>query len=123
MQFLHVFPGQCRPGPSLPCGSPPLSLASMYVVPGEAAAAGDRPRVDELLAADPPPAAADIDEAFWQACHGGQRTMAEYLLGHGASISATPGNSDSTPLQAAAEVDTWHQALVDWLRGHGAAGA
>jgi len=48
--------------------------------------------------------------------------MAEYLLGHGASISATPGNSDSTPLQAAAEVDTWHQALVDWLREHGAAG-
>lgn len=89
---------------------------------------GRRPRpgttrgVDELLAADPPPAAADIDEAFWRACHGGQRTMAEYLLAHGASINATLSYSDSAPLQAAAEVDTWHQALVDWLRGHGAAG-
>jgi uncharacterized protein len=88
----------------------------------EAAALGDRPRVAELLGADPPPTAADIDEAFWQACHGGQRRMAEYLLARGASINATPGYSDSTPLQAATQPDTQRQALADWLRERGATG-
>jgi ankyrin repeat protein len=89
----------------------------------EAAALGDRPRVEELLAADPPPAAADIDEAFWQACHGGQRRMAEFLLARGADINAAPDYaSGSTPLQAAAEVDTRHQALISWLRERRAAG-
>jgi ankyrin repeat protein len=89
----------------------------------EAAALGDRPRVEELLGADPPPTAANIDEAFWQACHGGQRRMAEYLLARGASINATPEYSDSSPLQVAAQPDTQRQALVDWLREHGAAGS
>lgn len=89
----------------------------------EAAALGDRPRVDELLGADPPPTAAAIDEAFWQACHGGQRRIAEYLLALGANINATPGYSDSTPLQVAAQPDTQRQALADWLRERGAAGA
>ncbi|MDX6332999.1 MAG: uncharacterized protein QOG05_339 [Streptosporangiaceae bacterium] len=89
----------------------------------EAAALGDRPRVEELLATDPPPAADDINEAFWQACHGGQRRMAEYLLARGADINTTPDYaSGSTPLQAAAEVDTRHQALISWLREQGATG-
>ncbi|HEY5354457.1 MAG TPA: ankyrin repeat domain-containing protein [Streptosporangiaceae bacterium] len=89
----------------------------------EAAALGDRPRVEELLAADPPPAAAGINEAFWQACHGGQRRMAEFLLARGADINTAPDYaSGSTPLQAAAEVDTRHQALISWLRARGAAG-
>ncbi len=89
----------------------------------EAAALGDRPRVEELLAADPPPAAADINEAFWQACHGGQRRMAEFLLARGADINAAPDYAaGSTPLQAAAEVDTRHQALISWLRERGAGG-
>ena len=48
--------------------------------------------------------------------------MAEYLLARGASINATLSYGDSTPPQVAAEVDTWHQALVDWLREHGATG-
>jgi hypothetical protein len=89
----------------------------------EAAALGDRRRVEELLATDPPPPAADINEAFWQACHGGQRRMAEYLLARGADINTTPDYaSGSTPLQAAAELDTRHQALISWLREHGATG-
>jgi ankyrin repeat protein len=76
-----------------------------------------------LLATDPPPAADDINEAFWQACHGGQRRMAEYLLARGADINTTPDYaSGSTPLQAAAEVDTRHQALISWLREQGATG-
>ena len=89
----------------------------------EASALGDRPRVDELLGADPPPTAADINEAFWQACHGGQRRMAEHLLARGADINATPDYASETPLQVAAQPDTQRQALADWLREHGATGA
>jgi uncharacterized protein len=88
----------------------------------EAAAIGDRPRVNDMLAADPPPSAEDIDGAFWQACHGGQRRMAEYLLERGANINVIPGYSDSTPLQVANQPDTQRQALADWLRDRGAAG-
>ena len=88
----------------------------------EAAALGNRMRAAELLAADPPPTAADVDEAFWQACHGGQRRMAEYLLTRGASINATPGYSGSTPLEVATQPGTQRQALADWLRSHGATG-
>ena len=121
--------GSIADGPPLACavGYGCWHVARLLVARGarigtlwQAAALGDRGRVDELLAADPPPAVAAIDEAFWQACHGGQRRMAEYLLAHGARIDATPGYSDSTPLQVAAEPDTQRQALVDWLREHGA---
>jgi ankyrin repeat protein len=87
----------------------------------EAAALGDQAKTDEFLAADPPPARDDIDEAFWQACHGGQRRMAEYLLAQGATITIIPGYSEQTALQAAAGAGTRRQILVDWLKQHGAA--
>jgi len=87
----------------------------------QAAALGDRARVDEFLAADPPPASSDIDAAFWQACHGGQRRMAEYLLAHGANISFIPEYSEQSALQAASGTDTQRQILADWLKQRGAA--
>jgi hypothetical protein len=37
------------------------------------------PRVEELLTAAPAPSADDLTEAFWQACHGGQRRLEEAL--------------------------------------------
>lgn len=86
----------------------------------EAAGLGDRAAVDEFLAADPPPSAHDVDEAFWQACHGGQRRMAEYLLARGADVNVVPGYSEQTAWQAAGEVDTRRQILVDWLTERGA---
>ena len=86
----------------------------------EAAALGDQPRVDEFLNSDPRPSRDEINEAFWQACHGGQRRMAEYLLRLGADITATPGYSDSTPLQVAEQPDTRREALATWLREQGA---
>jgi hypothetical protein len=90
----------------------------------EAAALGDRARVEEFLAADPPPGSGDLDEAFWQACHGGQRRMAEYLLARGANINASPGYAHhQTALQVAGATDTRRQILVDWLRERGAAQA
>lgn len=94
-------------------------IASLWV----AAGLGDRSAVDGFLAGDPPPTGSDIDAAFWQACHGGQRRIAEYLLAHGASINVIPEYSKQTALQVAGAADTRRQILVDWLKGRGAAGA
>jgi ankyrin repeat protein len=87
----------------------------------QAAALGDTAKVDEFLAADPPPGKDEIDAAFWQACHGGQRRMAEYLLAKGADINAVPGYTEQTAIQAAGSVETQRQTLVDWLEERGAA--
>jgi uncharacterized protein len=86
----------------------------------QAAALGDQAKVDEFLSAEPAPSQQDLDEAFWQACHGGQRRMAEYLLDRGANIDATPGYSDTPPVQIAGQPDTMRQALVSWLQERGA---
>jgi uncharacterized protein len=85
-----------------------------------AAALGIMPRVEELLAAQSAPSADDINEAFWQACHGGQRRTAERLLASGADLRATPGYSDQKPAEAAAEIGTQRENLVTWLRDQGA---
>jgi len=42
----------------------------------KAAALGMTERVRALIAADPPPGQEELDHAFWQACHGGQRPQA-----------------------------------------------
>jgi hypothetical protein len=42
-----------------------------------AAALGQLARLEALIAGSPTPTPEDIDEAFWQACHGGQRRTAE----------------------------------------------
>ena|ERR1700761_297174 len=80
-----------------------------------AAALGIMPRVEELLAASPAPSADDITEAFWQACHGGQRRAAECLLARGADLNGTPGYSDQTAAEAAAEPGTQRENLISWL--------
>jgi hypothetical protein len=54
-----------------------------------AAALGMMTRAEELLAASPP-ARQQLTDAFWQACHGGERRMAEYLLALGADLNGTP---------------------------------
>jgi hypothetical protein len=79
-----------------------------------AAALGMIPRAQELLAAEPP-TQQQLTNAFWQACHGGQRRMAEYLLGLGAELNGTPSWADDTPLDVADSQDTGRQALVSWL--------
>jgi ankyrin repeat protein len=85
-----------------------------------AAALGDLTRLEQLTAGDPPPTQTQLDEAFWQACHGGQRRAAEYLLGLGADINGTPGYSDCSPLEIAGSTDTRSDLLTDWLRQRGA---
>ena len=84
-----------------------------------AAALGLMSRVQELLAASPPPGPREINEAFWQACHGGQRRSAEYLLRHGADINTTVEYAHGTPLDTATSLDTRRDTLATWLREHG----
>jgi ankyrin repeat protein len=86
---------------------------------GQAAALGITTRVEELLATDAP-SQDELADAFWGACHGGQRRMAELLLSVGADINGTPSWGGGTPLDAADSLDTGREALVNWLREHGA---
>jgi uncharacterized protein len=86
----------------------------------QAAALGLTARVEELLAAEQP-TTQQLTDAFWQACHGGQRRMAERLLGLGADINGAPSwGGDSTPLDAADSHGTGREALLGWLRDTGA---
>jgi uncharacterized protein len=85
-----------------------------------AAALGLLSRVQELIAADPAPGRQEINEAFWQACHGGQRRTAEYLLRHGADINTTVEYAHGTPLDVAPSPDTRRDLLATWLREQGA---
>lgn len=80
-----------------------------------AAALGLLPRLEELVAAGP--AADQLNEAFWQACHGGQRRAAELLLNRGADPVTIPDYaSGQTPVQVAGAPDTRRENLVGWLR-------
>jgi hypothetical protein len=86
----------------------------------QAAALGMTATVHELMTADPRPDSTTINDAFWQACHGGQRRIAEYLLAQGADLNARPRYSESSALEAAVSVDTRHELLAEWLRKQGA---
>ena len=86
---------------------------------GQAAALGIKTRVEELLATDPP-SPQELAHAFWGACHGGQRRMAELLFSLGADINGVPSWGGGTPLDAADSQDTGREALVTWLRERGA---
>jgi ankyrin repeat protein len=88
-----------------------------------AAALGMTGQVEELLGSDPPPTQEEIDQAFWQACHGGQLRTAEFLLARGADVNAVPDYAESTPLDVAPGPDTRREAVVSWLRDHGARSA
>jgi ankyrin repeat protein len=86
-----------------------------------AAALGMLDRLDEILASIPAPTDEDINEAFWQACHGGQRRAAERLLAAGADVNISPGYaSGHTPLDQVLKPDTRRDLLATWLREHGA---
>lgn len=75
----------------------------------QAAALGllDEVRSYESLSAD------DVSNAFWNACRGGHRDVAEYLLRRGADPNRI-GPDDRTPLQVAEE--SGNRELVEWLK-------
>jgi ankyrin repeat protein len=83
----------------------------------QAAALGLMPRVEHYFSGGPPPSAAEVTNAFWCACHGGQRVAAEYLLARGADLNWI-GYDRLTPLDAA--LRSVADSVVDWLRGVGA---
>jgi uncharacterized protein len=95
----------------------------------QAAALGMMARVQEMLAAAPAPTPKDINDAFWQACSGGHRRVAEHLFAWGADLNAVPDWAERTPLDVAGGgpegpgLDTGREALVTWLREKGARSA
>lgn len=86
----------------------------------KAAGLGMMESVKELMSAESPPSQEEIDHALWQACHGGQRRTAEFLLACGADVNAVPDHTTSTPLDAAPGPDTRREAIITWLRENGA---
>jgi len=80
----------------------------------QAAALGMMPRVAEYFERDGAPGAEEVTNAFWCACHGGQRGAAEYLLARGADLNWV-GYDGLTPLDAARRCGAGD--LVEWLRG------
>ena len=85
-----------------------------------AAGLGMLSRMQELLRAA---SQEEINNAFWQACHGGQRRAAELLRARGADLDWVPRYAKGTPLDAAGGLDTGREALLTWLRDQGAKAA
>ena len=86
----------------------------------EAAALGLLDRVAGYFEHDPSLSTEDATTAFWAACHGGHRDVAEYLLERGANVNWM-GWDDLTPLDTAERSHA--EELVEWLRGVGARSA
>jgi ankyrin repeat protein len=83
-----------------------------------AAALGMLPLVEQQFAMGAKPTPEDINVAFWQACHGGQRQTAEYLLERGADLNWLPLWAKGRPLDIAER--SGKQDLIVWLRAKGA---
>jgi hypothetical protein len=83
-----------------------------------AAALGIMPLVEAFFAGNPPPSPVEVSNAFWQACHGGQRQAAEFLLARGADLNWVPTWAKQTPLDMAESYGATD--LVEWLRAQGA---
>jgi ankyrin repeat protein len=83
-----------------------------------AAALGIMPLVEEHFARPEKPAPDDVNAAFWQACHGGQRQAAEYLLARGANVNWVPKWAKETPLDMAES--SGETGFIEWLRRQGA---
>ncbi|TWU73717.1 hypothetical protein ED733_005182 [Metarhizium rileyi] len=64
------------------------------------------------------PSQEETDLALWNACHGGQLGVVEYLFERGAALDTVPPWEELTPLDAARRNGA--QDLVTWLRERGA---
>jgi uncharacterized protein len=87
----------------------------------QAAALGMMPLIEGYFEGHDKPTPDSVSDAFWQACHGGQRVAAEYLLARGADINWMPSWAKETPLDIAASAGATE--LIDWLRNQGAKSA
>ncbi len=86
----------------------------------DAVALGLMERVAGHFSGKTPPDTSDITNAFWCACHGGQRATAEFLLEKGAELN-WKGYDNLTPLDAARRAGAIE--LAAWLLERGAASA
>lgn len=84
------------------------------------AALGLMDRIKERFTGNPLPNPNEITQAFWLACHGGQRNAAEYLLEHGADLNWI-GYDELTPFDTAQRSNATE--LAEWLRDRGAKSA
>jgi uncharacterized protein len=82
-----------------------------------AAALGLMDRLEAELDGPTPPSADEVTNAFWCACHGGQRPAAEYLLSRGADLEWV-GHDHLSALDAARRSGA--DALAEWLVDQGA---
>jgi ankyrin repeat protein len=85
-----------------------------------AAALGLMLRIEKFFDGPSQPTPHEVNNAFWQACHGGKRRAAEYLLSRGADVNWIPDYSDRTPLDIGGALDTGREALLTWLLERGA---
>lgn len=79
----------------------------------QAAALGLLDRVQAALDAAPPPAAGEITNALWCACHGGQLATARFLAARGGDLGWI-GHDGLTP-RAAALRSKAPADLIEWL--------
>jgi ankyrin repeat protein len=86
----------------------------------QASALGLDDRVEGFLSGNPAPTPADVTNALWCACHGGQRSAAESLLARGAELNRI-GHDGLTPLDAAQRSGAIE--IGAWLRSRGARSA
>jgi ankyrin repeat protein len=85
-----------------------------------AAALGMLSRMEVFFTEPEQPTREEVNHAFWQACHGGQRRAAEFLAARGADINWMPDYAaNKTPLDVGSSVSTGREALLSWLREHG----
>lgn len=83
----------------------------------QAAALGQLERVREFFTNGSAPSPEAVTNAFWNACRGGHRPTAEFLLDQGADLNWV-GHDDKTPLEMAQESGA--DDLIEWLRARGA---
>lgn len=94
-----------------------LVARGAHVTCQDAATLGMMDRLETFFAGPQPPGPAEVNVAFWGACHGGRRQCAAYLLARGAEINWVPPWEDHTPLDAAARSGA--DDVAGWLRGLG----
>jgi len=82
------------------------------------AALGLMPDIIQRVERDPPPQPDELSGPFWNACHGEQLAIAQYLLAHGADLNWPAPWSGQTPLDIAEQAG--RNDIVAWLVEKGA---
>jgi ankyrin repeat protein len=82
------------------------------------AALGLMPSIARRFEAGAPPQPEELSGPLWNACHGGQLAVAQYLLARGADPNWPAPWSGQTPLDIAAQAERYD--VVAWLLGLGA---